>query len=114
MKSCHELLVFGSARVRLLVGALAALGVITSVSPSISAMRLQGQVQAGGAPVANSIVTLWSAGQGQPEQIAQTRTNERGEFALNSQDDAAPDVDFYVVAKGGSLPPTKELATTLH
>src|SRR6516162_6322439 len=65
------------------------------------AARIEGQVQIGGAPVANSAVTLWGASAAQPRQLAQTRTGSDGRFELGSPDDVGADVILYFVAKGG-------------
>jgi hypothetical protein len=43
-----------------------------------AAGQLQGQVLGGGAPIANSTVTLWAASAGAPRQLAQTRTGADG------------------------------------
>jgi hypothetical protein len=66
-----------------------------------AAGQLQGQVLGGGAPIANSTVTLWAASAGAPRQLAQTRTGADGRFALNA---SAPGTDaiLYLVAKGGT------------
>jgi hypothetical protein len=63
--------------------------------------QLRGQVLGGGAPVANSTVTLWVASAAAPRQLGQTRTGADGRFALNA---AAPGKDtiLYLVAKGGT------------
>ena len=63
------------------------------------AARIEGQVQVGGGPIANSAITLWSASAGQPRQLAQTRTGSDGRFELDNPDNA--DVILYLVAKGG-------------
>ena len=39
-----------------------------------AAVHIEGQVQAGGGPLANSVVTLWAANAGDPKQLAQTQT----------------------------------------
>src|SRR5499426_1631673 len=69
--------------------------------PTDAAVRIEGQVQAGGGPIANSTVTLWGASAGEPRQLAQTRTNNDGRFELGSQETLGADVILYVVAKGG-------------
>ena len=72
--------------------------------------QIRGQVLGGGAPIANSTVTLWAASAGAPRQLAQTRTGADGCFALNA---AAPGKDtiLYLVAKGGTPRPTKVAET---
>src|SRR5262245_4184443 len=66
-----------------------------------AAVRIEGQVQAGGGPLANSTVTLWGASAGEPRQLAQTRTSSDGRFQLGSQETIGADVILYVIAKGG-------------
>jgi streptogramin lyase len=66
-----------------------------------AAVRIEGQVQAGGGALANSTVTLWAANTGEPRQLAQTRTNNDGRFELASQENPGADVTLYVTAKGG-------------
>src|SRR6516164_3223501 len=70
-------------------------------SPAEAAIRIEGQVQAGGGPLANSTVTLWAASSADPRQLAQTRTSGDGRFELGSQETLGTDVVLYVVAKGG-------------
>src|SRR6516165_2088870 len=73
-----------------------------------AAVRIEGQVQAGGGPLANSTVTLWSASSGEPRQLSQARTNSDGHFELDSQDPFGADVSLYVIAKGGEAAVNKE------
>jgi hypothetical protein len=72
-----------------------------ALGPAAAAVRIEGQVQAGGGPLANSTVTLWIASAGEPRLLAQGRTNNDGRFELGSQETAGPDVVLYVSAKGG-------------
>jgi hypothetical protein len=69
--------------------------------PASGAVRIEGQVQAGGGPLANSNVTLWAASAGQPRQLAQARTNSDGQFELGSQEAVSADTILYLVAKNG-------------
>src|SRR5262249_27363031 len=73
-----------------------------------AAVRIEGQVQAGGGPIANSAVTLWGASAGEPRQLAQTRTNSDGRFEVGSQDNLGADVILYFVAKGGEAAVNKD------
>jgi hypothetical protein len=75
--------------------------------PAKAAIHIEGQVQAGGGPVANSTVTLWAASSAEPRQLAQARTNGDGRFDINSQDPPSGDVILYLVAKGGEPTVTK-------
>src|SRR5262245_2330383 len=69
--------------------------------PATAAVRIEGQVQAGGGPLANSTVTLWGASAGEPRQLAQARTGSDGRFELGSQEALGAEVSLYLVAKGG-------------
>jgi len=62
---------------------------------------IKGQVLGGGAPIANSSVTLWEASTGAPKQVAQTKTNGDGRFEVRSKD-AANDSILYLIAAGGT------------
>ena len=81
-------------------GAVTAAGMEASAQQR-SSVRLEGQVQAGGGPLANSTVTLWGASAGEPRQLAQARTNSDGRFELGSQETLGAEVILYLVAKGG-------------
>jgi hypothetical protein len=85
-----------------MVGMLGALVVLSfASSPALADVHIEGQVQAGGAPVANSTVTLWAASADEPKQLAQTTSNSDGRFELNSQETSGQDISLYVIAKGG-------------
>jgi hypothetical protein len=71
-------------------------------SPADAAIRIGGQVQAGGGTVANSTVTLWAASSGDPKQLAQTQTGNDGNFELGTDETLGTDVSLYLVAKGGA------------
>jgi len=64
-------------------------------------VRMEGQVQAGGAPLANSIVTLWAASAGEPRQLAQTQAGSDGRFELGTHETPSADVSLYLIARGG-------------
>ena len=66
-----------------------------------AADSLQGQVLGGGAPVANSTVTLWAASAGEPQQLAESRTGADGRFAMTLPDSRNADAVLYLVAMGG-------------
>jgi len=77
------------------------LGVLSVLlGPALAADSLKGQVLGGGAPIANSTVTLWAASAAAPKQLAQTRTGADGRFALNAAA-SGKDAILYLVAKGG-------------
>src|SRR6516165_1541255 len=75
-----------------------AIGNLMSAMSALAAVSLNGQVLAGGGPVANSTVTLWEASNGAPKQIAQTKTNGDGRFQVRSS--GAHDAILYVIAAG--------------
>ena len=54
----------------------------------------------GGAPIAQSTVTLWAASAGEPKQLAETKTDNEGRFELRSSG-ASVDSSLYLVATGG-------------
>src|SRR6266700_3233292 len=66
-----------------------------------AAVRIAGQVQAGGGPLASSTVTLWAASAGEPKQLAQAKSGSDGRFELRTAETPGKDVVLYVVAKGG-------------
>ena len=63
---------------RSLMSALAVTSLL-SAAP-VFAASLSGQVLGGGAPIANSTVTLWAASAGAPKQLAQARSGADGRF----------------------------------
>ncbi len=69
--------------------------------PATAEVRIEGQVQAGGGPIAKATVTLWAAGPGAPQKLAETQTKDDGSFDLESagkKDDAGV---LYLIAKSG-------------
>jgi hypothetical protein len=72
-----------------------------AASEALAAVRIDGQVQAGGGPVASSTVTLWAASAGEPKQLAQAKTSADGSFALSADTTSGPGVSLYLVANGG-------------
>ncbi len=80
------------------------LGTLLVASVSLAGLAsaadsIQGQVLGGGAPIANSTVTLWAEGAGAPKQLAQARTGNDGRFEVRVS--ASQDVILYLVATGG-------------
>ena len=61
---------------------------------------IKGQVLGGGAPIANSTVTLWEAGPGAPKQLSQAKTDGNGGFELRSPG-AGAGASLYLIATGG-------------
>jgi hypothetical protein len=66
-----------------------------------AAVRIEGQVQAGGSPLASSTITLWAASSGEPEQLAQTKSGSDGRFELRTAETREKDIILYLIAKGG-------------
>ena len=69
--------------------------------PAVAAVRIGGQVQVAGGPVASSTVTLWAASVGEPKQLDQTKTGADGRFGLSTAETPGKDIVLYVVAEGG-------------
>src|SRR5215469_6609343 len=61
---------------------------------------IQGQVLGGGAPIANSKVTLYAATTGEPKQLAHTKTDNQGRFEVRVTERPA-DSSLYLLAFGG-------------
>ena len=69
--------------------------------PAHAAVRVEGQVQAGGGAVAGSTVSLWAATANAPQQLAQVASRADGSFAVSA--DQTPDGStLYLVATGGA------------
>src|SRR5271169_2169495 len=93
------MLKFAKAQVAAMLLTGGVLGVMCA--PALAAVRIDGQVLAAGGPVASSIVTLWTANAGDPQQLAQATTDADGRFTLNSNATPGSDVSLYAIAKGG-------------
>ncbi len=87
------------ARRALALGVLGLLGLASGAADA--AVRIDGQVQAGGGPVAGSTVTLWAGSVGEPKQLAQATTADDGSFALGAGETPGPGVSLYLIATGG-------------
>lgn len=81
--------------------ALAVAVVILIGNLHAAAANLAGSVQGAGKPIAGSAVTLYAAGIGEPQQLAQGKAGDDGAFALTYADAPADSV-LYVIAKGGT------------
>src|SRR5271169_4360401 len=93
------MLKFAKAQVAAMLLTGGVLGVMCA--PALAAVRIDGQVLTAGGPVASSIVTLWAANAGDPQQLAQATTDADGRFTLNSNATPGSDVSLYAIAKGG-------------
>src|SRR5215472_15706598 len=60
---------------------------------------IKGQVLGGGAPIANSKVTLYAATAGEPKQLAQAKTDNEGRFEIRATRLTA--ASLYLLAFGG-------------
>src|SRR5262249_7676148 len=78
-----------------------------------AAVRIEGEVQAGGRPLGNSTVTLWAGRSGDPRQRAKAKTASDGSFQLGSQENLGPDASLYLVAQGGGDNPAIEWLSIL-
>lgn len=91
----------------LLILSLAATGLLTAM-PTLSAPILDGQVLGGGAPIANSTVTLWAAGDRAPKQLGQARSGADGRFTIPAPATVAGS-SLYLVAQGGEPTASKSV-----
>jgi hypothetical protein len=69
------------------------------LAASTFAADINGQVMAAGAPIIQSTVTLWAASAGPPRQLAESKTDKDGRFAIHGA--GTPDSSLYLVATGG-------------
>ncbi len=67
----------------------------------LAADRIEGRVEAGGSPIAGADVTLWLAGPGAPQKIAEAKTNDDGSYDLALADGRTLAGVLYVIAAGG-------------
>jgi len=67
-----------------------------------AAMRIEGQVRAGGGVVSGSTVTLWLAGNDAPKQLGQAQSGVNGRFVLSADQAPGGEGSFYLVAGGGT------------
>ncbi|MBP8197709.1 MAG: hypothetical protein KAX64_04035, partial [Chromatiaceae bacterium] len=72
-----------------------------------AAESLKGEVLGGGAPIADSTVTLWAAGEGAPKELGRARTDAEGRFDLGVHRTDGGDVSLYLVAQGGRATASK-------
>jgi streptogramin lyase len=73
------------------------------VFPQVAAaQQLVGHVYGGGGPVAESIVTLWAAGQNAPTKLSETKSGKDGAFDLNFETQKTESNVLYLIARGGT------------
>ena len=81
---------------------LAGVSLLSSAySPAAAAVRIDGQVQAGGGPLANSTVTLWAASAGEPENWLKQKPAAMDILTCAARKRPARMSVLYLVAKGG-------------
>ena len=88
---------FGAEVRRLTLVTFAVCGLLLA-GPAFAA-DIKGQVLGGGAPIAQSTVILMQASAGEPKQLAQTKTDSNGNFAVHGA--GAPGSSLYLAASGG-------------
>jgi hypothetical protein len=91
----------GLNKIQYVISLLTLVILVCANGPTAAAVMIEGLVQGGGGPLANSTVTLWAASAGQPRQLAQARSNDDGQFQVGSQETLGADTILYLVAKGG-------------
>jgi hypothetical protein len=89
----------GKAHIIAMLLAVGLLGV--AFDPAAAAVRIEGQVQAGGGAVTGSTVTLWAAGANTPAQLAQATTGADGRYVISVEQVPGGAVSLYLVATGG-------------
>ena len=90
-----------SAKVQIIAALLTAGLFGWACSPAEAAVQIKGQVQGGGAPIANSTVTLWAASANAPSQLAQVATDAGGWFEISVEQSLGNDTILYLIATGG-------------
>jgi hypothetical protein len=74
--------------------------IVLSAGAAFAADSIKGLVVCGGAPIANSTVTLWEASADAPKQLDQTKSSDDGRFEVRVNG-AHGDGVLYLVAAGG-------------
>jgi hypothetical protein len=67
-----------------------------------AAVLVAGQVQAGGAAVAGSTVSLWAASAERPVRLTQVQSDADGNFAISVDQTPSGASSFYLIANGGT------------
>jgi len=81
---------------------LVSVGLLGLVSASAeAALRVEGQVQAGGGAVAGSTVAVWAGSAGAPARLTQATTGADGNFVVTVDQTPSGSV-LYLVATGGT------------
>src|SRR5208283_3029832 len=90
-----------SCWIRSRVLCLAGLFTVLTAASALATDRISGHVMGGGAPIAQSTVTLWEAGENAPKKLAETKTNDEGQYELRSAAERGTASVLYLVATGG-------------
>ena len=90
----------GKAQVIALLIAVGLLGWVCG--PAVAAVRIEGQVQAGGSGVAGSTVSLWAASAVAPARLAQVQTDADGRFVVSVDQTPSGAPSFFLVTSGGT------------
>jgi hypothetical protein len=90
----------GAASIFAVLMALALLG--GTADAAEAAVRIEGQVQAGGDTVAGSAVSLWAASADAPARLARTQTDAGGHFVVSVDQKPEGAASLYLVAEGGT------------
>ncbi len=83
------------------LGSLLFAATLSVTGQAVAAESMKGQVLVGGAAVAKSTVTLWTASPGEPKQVAQTKTGADGRFEFRAIRAPGKDSVLVLVVKGG-------------
>jgi hypothetical protein len=90
-----------SAKEQIIAILLTSVLFVWACGPVAAAVRIEGQVQGGGGPIASSTVTLWSASANAPSQLGQVKTDSNGHFEISVEQSPSKDSSLYLVATGG-------------
>lgn len=74
--------------------------IAVGISASASAMdRIEGSVVGGGGPIAMADVTVWVAGPGTPQKLAETQSKDNGSFGLTIAGNKDSEGVLYIIAR---------------
>ena len=90
-----------SANAQIIATLLTAVLFVWACGPAAAAVRIEGQVQGGGGPIAKSTVTLWAASANAPAQLAQVQTDANGGFEIAAERPSGDETILYLIATGG-------------
>ncbi len=78
-----------------------AISVALMSGSAFAADRIEGRVEAGGAPISGADVTVWLAGPGAPQKLAEAKTHDDGSYDLALADRRGDAGVVYLIAAGG-------------